>query len=429
MTAATTFGDRLPTMTSIRSRRVVLDGELRPATIHVGDGLIVAIDDRPAEHDLGDLIVLPGLVDSHVHVNEPGRSHWEGFATATTAAIAGGTTTVVDMPLNSIPPTTTVAALTAKREAAAGKLSCDVAFWGGIVPGTEPEVPGLVSAGVCGFKVFLVDSGVSEFPPMTVADVARLDPGVPVLVHAEDEALLGLAGPGYDGYLASRPAEAEAAAIVALHRAFGPVHVLHVSSADGVAAVEAGPVTMTGETCPHYLTFVPGDVTGTEFKCAPPIRGPAHREALWEGLKSGTLSMVVSDHSPAPPEMKRGGFSDAWGGIASLELRLPVVWTGAVARGIGPVDLAAWLSQAPATIAGLDDRKGSIAIGKDADLVVFDPDGVTIVEAASLWQRHPVTPYDGMRLRGTVVSTFLRGEQVFAEGDPVEGRGRMLVRK
>ena len=402
-------------MPSLRSTRVVLDGETRPATVHFDRGLIVALDDASADRDYGDHVVLPGLVDSHVHVNEPGRTDWEGFATATRAARAGGTTTIVDMPLNSVPPTTTVGGLEEKRRSADGKLSCDVAFWGGIVPGSMTEVPGLVAAGVCGFKVFLTDSGVPEFPPMDVEDLKGTAFKVPLLFHAESEDHLGRPGPSYAEFLASRPPVAEVAAIERLSRLDSPVHVLHVSSADAVSAIAARP-GMSGETCPHYLTFTDEDVTGTSFKCAPPIRDREHRESLWEGLRSGALSMVVSDHSPSPPNLKEGDFATAWGGISSLQIRLPATWTGASTRGFGLTDMAGWLALETARLAGLADRKGSIEIGKDADFVVFDPDGETVVRGAELLHRHPITAYEGMSLRGRVVDTLM--------GAP----GRMLTR-
>ena len=393
-------------MRSIRSRRVLLDGELRPATVTFDGGTICEIGDGLADSDYGDMVILPGLVDSHVHVNEPGRTEWEGFATATRAALAGGTTTIVDMPLNSVPPTVDLEAFEMKRRAAQGQIHCDVAFWGGIIPGSEGNVDELEAAGVCGFKVFMADSGVEEFPPLS--NPGGLELTTPLLVHAEDPALLGPPADGsYDAYLASRPPNSEASAIRALHSLSGRVHVLHVSSADGVEAIASGPTSLSGETCPHYLTFTEDDVTGAEFKCAPPIRTGEHREALWEGLLRGDLSMVVSDHSPSPPSMKRGGFDIAWGGISSLQLRLAATWSGCHERGIGIERLGQWLAFAPAELAGLDDRKGSIEVGKDADFVVFDPDGSTDVRAEALLHRHPVTPYDGMRLRGSVVDTLL----------------------
>ncbi|HET9259048.1 MAG TPA: allantoinase AllB, partial [Acidimicrobiia bacterium] len=379
-------------MTTISSRAVLIDGEFRPATIRFEDGVIVEVADHTSgDQDYGDLNVLPGLVDTHVHVNQPGRTDWEGFATATAAALAGGSTTIVDMPLNSIPPTISVAALEVKRASASGEISCDVAFWGGIVPGSESEVKGLVAEGVCGFKVFLTDSGVPEFPPVDMATITDLHLDVPLLVHAEWPALIGESGSDYPSYLASRPPEAEAEAIRRLSELGGPVHILHVSSGDGVDAIAAGPSSMTGETCPHYLTFVDADVTGTEFKCAPPIRNEEHRAALWEALQMGTLGMVVSDHSPSPSTLKEGDFASAWGGVASVQLRLPATWHGAATRDIGLESVTHWLSAAPAALAGLGRTKGSIEVGKDADFAVFDPDGATTVSAETLLQRHPST--------------------------------------
>jgi allantoinase len=403
-------------MPSLRSERVVFVDDVRPASVRWENGVIVEIGDGPAERDYGDLVVLPGLVDTHVHVNEPGRTEWEGFATATRAALAGGTTAIVDMPLNSIPPTTTVEALEEKRTAADGQLSVDVAFWGGIVPNSMESLSGLVSEGVCGFKVFLSDSGVSEFPPVEVPALTGIVLDVPILVHAEAEDLLGEPGPTYAEYLASRSPVAEATAIGRVAGLASPTHILHVSSGEGVDAI-ATSQGMTGETCPHYLIFSDEDVRGTEFKCAPPIRDKEHREALWEGLLAGTLSMIVSDHSPAPMELKRGDFTEAWGGISSVQLRLPIVWSEAAGRGIDFATLGRWLALAPARLAGLDDRKGSIEIGKDADFVVFDPDADMVVRGRDLHHRHPVTPYEGMHLRGGLVDTIL--------GSPA----RMLLRK
>ncbi len=419
----------------------MIDGELRPSAIRYEDGVIVEIADGPADRDFGDLIVLPGLVDTHVHVNEPGRSDWEGFATATMAAAAGGATTIVDMPLNSIPPTTSVEALARKRTAAEGKLSVDVAFWGGVVPGSIPDILPLAGEGVCGFKMFMADSGVGEFPPMPrdglSAALARIhEAGRPALIHAESPDLLRpIEDPrAYLDYLRSRPVEAEVDAVTMLSdlaaEAGGDIHILHVSSGEAAAVIGASP--MTGETCPHYLTFAAEDIPrgATRFKCAPPIREREHREARWEALGSEALSMVVSDHSPAPASLKAvgsGDFSEAWGGISSLQVRLPVIWSGALTRGFGPVSVADWLSRAPSRLAGLDDRKGSIEVGKDADLVVFNPDGKSVVRGRDLYHLHPITPYEGMELRGSVVETILRGDSVF-DGDVHTGRGRMLRR-
>ena len=432
-------------MTSLRSTRVAIQGEMRTATVTVEDGSIVAIGGGIADLDFGDLVIMPGLVDSHVHVNEPGRTDWEGFATATRAAVMGGCTTIVDMPLNSIPPTVTPAALAEKRQAAGAGISCDVAFWGGFI-GPFDQLEPLVAAGVCGFKAFLCDSGVDEFPSVTVdqlaeamAVMARL--GVPALIHAEDPNRLGRIGDqirSYSGFLASRPVECESAAVrtvVGLASETGAdTHVLHVSSGEAATLVGEGPSNLTGETCPHYLTFAAEEIPdgATQFKCAPPIRTADHREALWTALADGDLAMVVSDHSPAPSGLKMantGDFSRAWGGISSLQLRLPATWTGAVERGLGLGMLVEWLSAAPARLAGLDHRKGSIVVGADADLVVWDPDGVFAVDASALGHRHPLTPYQGLTLRGTVTTTFLRGEPVFADGVATPGRGRMLARR
>ncbi len=417
-----------------------------PASIRFEDGLVVDVSSGMADVDFGDLVIMPGLVDTHVHVNEPGRTDWEGFATATRSAAAGGTTTIVDMPLNSIPPTVNTAALIEKRRAAEGKLAVDVAFWGGLIPGSEPDLAPLAEAGVCGFKSFLVDSGVDEFPPMSVDGLAGALPalaalGVPLLVHAEDPARL-VSPDGdprsYQVYLASRPESAEGDAIEVIARltraSSAAVHVLHVSSAVGVAAIAAGPPTLTGETCPHYLTFCSEEIApgSTEFKCAPPIRSSEHREALWQGLVDGSLAMVVSDHSPAPAvvkDLESGDFGTAWGGIGSLQLRLPATWSGAVGRGVDLASLTRMLSTAPAHLAGLSGLKGSIEPGKDADFVVWDPDGVTDVRAEKLEHRHPITPYDRMRLRGRVETSILRGNVVF-DGEKVSGLGgRMLARR
>lgn len=398
-------------MPTVRSNRVVLD-EVRPATIRYEGGVVVDIGEGLADEDFGDHVLLPGLVDSHVHVNEPGRTEWEGFESATRAALAGGTTTIVDMPLNSVPPTIDVESLEEKRASAAGQIACDVAFWGGVVPGSESQVGALEEQGVCGFKVFMVDSGVPEFEP--VADPAAIEMSTPLLVHAEDPAFLTDPVDGsYQAYLDSRPPSAEASAIERL--AGLDAHVLHVSSAEGADAISR--VGLSGETCPHYLTFVDSDVSGPAYKCAPPIRDGSHREALWEALSQGVLSMVVSDHSPSPPDLKTDDFSKSWGGISSVQLRLLATWTGAFERGFGWVALRDWLALNPSRLAGLDDRKGSIAVGKDADFVVFDTDGATDVKAKDLHHRHPITPYDGMRLRGSVVDVRL--------GSPA----RMLRRK
>lgn len=422
----------------LRSRRVVTpDGE-RPATVFVADGRIAAIGpydsvDAVVDEDLGDLVLLPGLVDTHVHVNEPGRTEWEGFATATRAAAAGGVTTILDMPLNSLPPTVTAVALDIKRKAAAGQCHVDVGFWGGAIPGNAADLPVLYDAGVFGFKAFLVDSGVPEFPPLDPAGLRTALRAVDALfvVHAEDPHAIAPATPSrrYADFLASRPPAAEIDAVAAAagvaRETGGRVHILHLSAA---GALESAVDGVTFETCPHYLTLAAEDVPdgATQFKCCPPIRDAANREALWQGLASGAIDCVVSDHSPCTPELKRldtGDFAAAWGGIASLQLGLPAVWTAAAARGFALGDVVRWMAERPAEIAGLD-RKGRIAVSYDADLVAFDPDASFTVDGAQLHHRHAVTPYHGKTLRGAVRTTWLRGAVV----DGVRPQGRLLSR-
>jgi allantoinase len=429
----------------LRSRRVVLPGGERPASVRVRDGRIAAIeayDATPAAEDLGRLALLPGLVDTHVHVNEPGRTRWEGFATATRAAAAGGVTTILDMPLNSLPPTVSVAALAAKRAAAAGQCHVDVGCWGGAVPGNQAALPALHEAGVFGFKAFLADSGVPEFPPLDRAGLAAalavLGPaGALLAVHAEDPGELTPPPPSrrYADFLASRPPAAETSAIagvLAAARAHSArVHILHLAAAPALpllAAAKAAGVRVSVETCPHYLALAAEQVPdgATEYKCCPPIREQANQDALWAGLASGTIDCVVSDHSPCPPAMKlpgAGDFAAAWGGVASLQLGLPVVWTEARRRGHRLAEVVSWLATRPAAVAGLR-RKGRIAVGCDADLVAFDPDAELTVDPARLHHRHPVTPYAGRTLRGAVRATWLRG--IPAGGAPA---GRLLTRE
>jgi allantoinase len=411
----------------LRSRRVVLpDGE-RPAAVGIRDGRIVAVEpyDELAGEDLGDLVVLPGLVDTHVHVNEPGRTEWEGFATATRAAAAGGITTIVDMPLNSVPPTIDAAALRVKRAAAAGQSYVDVGFWGGAVPENLDQLPELYDEGVVGFKCFLVPSGVDEFGHLDAAGLdraLRAVPGALFAVHAEDPDELREAPPSgrYADFLASRPRAAEDRAVStvveAARRTGARVHVLHLSSSDALPIVDAARragVRITAETCPHYLTLAAEDVPdgATEYKCCPPIREAGNREALWTALAAGDLDCVVSDHSPCPPALKRGDFASAWGGIASLQLGLSLVWTQARERGHALSDVVRWMAQRPAEIAGLPG-KGRIAVGGDADLVAFAPDEELVVDPERLHHRHPVSPYAGRTLRGVVHRTWLRGTPI-----------------
>jgi allantoinase len=393
---------------------------------------VEAVQSSPAPGFLSlapDEILIPGLVDTHVHVNEPGRTHWEGFATATAAASAGGVTTIIDMPLNSIPPTVDVAALEAKRASADGKCAVDVGFWGGAVPANAEDRAALYEAGVFGFKCFTIDSGVPEFPPLDDAGLARAMRQVAeldtvLIVHAEDPAGVGVAaGRRYFDFVRSRPQAAETAAVarvVALAKSTGArVHVLHLSAAAAVpllAQAQADGVRVTAETCPHYLTLTAEQIRDgqTQFKCCPPIRHAANRERLWEAVETGVIGCVVSDHSPCSPDLKQlqsGDFGAAWGGISSVQLGLPVVWTKAAQRGHDLSDVVRWMAVNPARLAGLD-AKGSIAPGQDADLVVFAPDERFTVTPELLRTRHRLTPYAGQELRGVVRQTWLRGNPI-----------------
>lgn len=394
-----------------------------------------------------DEVLLPGLVDTHVHVNEPGRTEWEGFASATRAAAAGGVTTIVDMPLNAIPPTVDVPALEAKRAAAAGQAYVDVGFFGGAVPANRADLRALHDAGVLGFKCFVLPSGVDEFPPLSpselelaMREIAGFD-GI-LLVHAEDAATIAAApsasGRRYADYLRSRPPVAETRAIetlVRLARETGArLHVVHVSSGDAVpliASARRAGVRLTAETCPHYLTLVAGDVPdgSTAYKCCPPIRDAADRERLWAGLRSGVIDAVVTDHSPSPPALKcldTGDFGAAWGGIASLQLGLSVVWGEARRRGIGLPQVVNWMATKPADLVGLP-HKGRIAVGAAADFAVFAPDDSYVVDAQVLHHRHPVTPYAGREAAGRVRQTWLRGRPI-SLGSDAEPTGRLLAR-
>src|SRR5689334_19998961 len=442
----------------VRSRRAVLPDGTRAAAVAVSGQVIAAVEDYGArleagrDVDLGDLVLLPGLVDTHVHVNEPGRSEWEGFATATRAAAAGGVTTLADMPLNSIPATVDVRALETKRAAARGKRAMGVGFLGGVIPGNAGALAALHEAGVLGFKCFLVPSGVDEFPGCDAADLdkalAALAPlGAVLMAHCESPAVLARVNTPastrtHAEYARSRPGAAETEAVALLlslaekHRA--RAHVVHVSSGATIpllAAARARGVQVSAETCPHYLHFTSEDVPdgATEYKCAPPIRSAADRDALWQAMLDGTLDAVVSDHSPCPPALKArdtGDFMAAWGGIASLQLGLAVVWTGMRARGIPLERLAAWMSAGPARLLGLSGRKGAVAPGHDADLVVWQPEEEFTVHADDLFHRHKLTPYIGARLAGVVHSTWVRGECVYLGDRGVLGvNGRLIHRE
>ncbi|MGF0117530.1 allantoinase AllB [Promicromonospora sp. Marseille-Q5078] len=434
----------------VRAARALTPEGERAVEVGVTDGRIAAVVPLGAGLEgaevlelADDEVLLPGLVDSHVHVNEPGRTEWEGFATATRAAAAGGVTTIVDMPLNSLPPTTSVAHLEVKKERAVDQAFVDVGFWGGAVPGNTPDLRPLHDAGVFGFKCFLADSGVPEFGHLEHdelrADLAELTTfGGLMIVHAEDPGTLEDAPqePGrlYKDFLASRPAKAESTAIAGLidaARATGArAHVLHLSDADSlpmIAAARAEGVRLTVETCPHYLSLDADHVPdgATAYKCCPPIREHDNQDRLWQGLRDGLIDVVVTDHSPATAALKEpasGDFAAAWGGVASLQLGLAVVWTEARRRGVPLAEVVRWMSAGPAALVGLE-RKGGIAVGKDADLAVFAPEATFVVDPVRLHHKNPVTPYAGRGLTGVVRRTLLRGRPV---GD--EPTGTLLRR-
>ncbi|MCS6913034.1 MAG: allantoinase AllB [Myxococcales bacterium] len=434
----------------VRGRRVVLEDGVRPAAVQVRAGRILAVTPPEAVPtgcpvlEAGDLVIMAGLVDTHVHINEPGRTEWEGFWTATRAAAAGGVTTLMDMPLNSIPPTTSAAGLRAKIAATEGKLHVDLGLCAGLVPGNAGSLTELAREGALACKCFLAPSGVDEFPPVIEDDLRAglrvlAGLGLPLLCHAElpgplQEAALGLGQEDprrYATYLRSRPRRAEDLAVELVarlsHEMGVKIHIVHLSSADALPLVrqakERG-APFTVETCPHYLTFAAEEVPpgATEYKCAPPIREAENRERLWDALREGLIDQVVTDHSPSAPELKcsaSGDFMRAWGGICSLQLALPAVWTALRERGGGPNDLvrlSSWMSARPAALVGLADRKGRIAPGCDADLVLWDPDAMFAVEPERLAHRHSLTPYRGRVLRGVVRRTLLRGQVIYEDG-------------
>ncbi len=438
------------------SRRAVTPQGIQPAAILVEGERITAvvlptqIPSGAEIHDFGDAAILPGLVDSHVHINDPGRTEWEGFRSATRAAAAGGCTLLVDMPLNCLPATTTVAALEAKRAAARNNCWVDWAAWGGVVQGNHADIELLARAGVRGFKCFLIHPGIDGFTMVGEDDLraalthlART--GLPLLVHAElaapiDAATARLADAdwrSYATYLQSRPDEAELSAIgmmLSLCRQYDfHLHIVHLSSGQVLPELRAARsegLHVSVETCPHYLHFVAENIpdAATLCKCAPPIRSRENREVLWQALREGVIDLVATDHSPCPPAMKRleeGDFKTAWGGISSLSVALSVMWTEASRRGFTLMDIVRWMAEGPARLARCQSRKGRIATGYDADLVIFDEDATFQVASEQLHYRYPLSPYLGETLRGVVKATYLRGRCVFADDDfPGEPSGR-----
>lgn len=434
-----------------RAERAILPTGEVAASVAIKDGIIVAVGALEDHYDCvrevrlaSDEVLLPGLVDSHVHINEPGRTDWEGFETATKAAGAGGITTVIDMPLNSIPPTTTLAALHTKKAAAALQVRIDTGFWGGAIPGNCADLEPLWQAGVFGFKCFLADSGVPEFPALNaqqmrehMAEIARI--GALLIVHAEDAAVLADApavpGPEYANFVASRPGTAETIAIkdviAAMRETGARVHILHLSCADAIPTIreaKAEGLPLTVETCPHYLTFEAESVPpgATQYKCCPPIREHENRMRLWQGLFDGDIDLIASDHSPCTPELKQmdvGDFQSAWGGVASVELGLRSIWTQLRGFGRPLTDLVRWMALKPAELCRLEN-KGRIAVGADGDLCIFAPEVPVCIDVHELHHKNPVTPYDGRNLFGEIRATVLAGNQIDLEIP----RGRLLAR-
>ncbi len=440
---------------ALRGNRVLTPTGIRPAVVLVKDGRIDdVLSELPegfngAVTDCQDSVLMPGIIDPHVHINEPGRTDWEGFDTATKAAMAGGVTTLVDMPLNASPVTTTASALDQKLAATNGQLHTNCGFWGGLIPGNTSEIEALIDRGVLGFKAFLTHSGIDEFPNVTEADLRKAMPiiarhGLPLLVHCElstDETLATGDVRSYANYLSSRPKAWEDNAIALMIRLCEEykcrTHIVHLSSADAIepiAEAKRRGLPLTVETGQHYLFFNAETIPDgqTQFKCAPPIREQENNDRLWAALRAGTIDFVATDHSPAPPELKQrqsGNFMTAWGGIASLQMALPVLWTAARQRGFGVADVSRWLSDKPAQLAGLAGKKGRIEMGYDADLVVWNPDKSFAVSESMLYHKHKMTPYLNEELYGVVEQTYLGGVPVFRHGEITQpNAGKLILR-
>jgi allantoinase len=440
---------------ALRGNRVLTPAGIRPAVVLVKDGRITDVLSELPEGfdeqvtDLSDSVLMPGVIDPHVHINEPGRTDWEGFDTATKAAIAGGVTTLVDMPLNASPVTTTADAFDRKRVATSGQLHTNCGFWGGLIPGNTGEIERLIAKGILGFKTFLTHSGIDEFPNVTEADLRKAMPiiarhGLPLLVHCElstDETLATGDVRSYANYLSSRPKAWEDTAIALMIRLCEEyncrTHIVHLSSANAIESIAEAKrkgLPLTVETGQHYLFFTAETIPDgqTQFKCAPPIREQENNDRLWEALRAGIIDFVATDHSPAPPELKQrqsGNFMTAWGGIASLQLALPVLWTAARQRGCTVADVARWLSENPAQLTGLAGKKGKIETGYDADMVVWNPEKMVAVSESMLYHKHKMTPYLNEELYGVVEQTYLGGVPVFNHGTITQrNAGKLLVR-
>ncbi|GAB4055499.1 allantoinase AllB [Spirosoma litoris] len=431
---------------AINGNKICTPDGIRQAVVILKNGLIadvcseVPVDFAGDVIDIGNNVLMAGVIDPHIHINEPGRTDWEGFNTATRAAMAGGLTTLVDMPLNSSPVTTTAEAFDQKLAATQGQLHTNCGFWGGLIPGNTDDIELLIEKGVLGFKAFLTHSGIDDFPNVTEEDLRKAMPiiarhGLPLLVHCElstDEQLATGDPQSYQNYLLSRPKEWEDEAIALMIRLCEEyncrTHIVHLSSANStepIAIAKRKGLPLTVETAQHYLYFTAETIPDgqTQFKCAPPIREKENNDQLWEALRTGIIDFVATDHSPAPPDLKQlqsGDFMKAWGGIASLQLALPILWTAAKERGFAVTDIARWLSEKPAQLAGVSNRKGQIAKGFDADLVVWNPDKSYVVSADSLQHKHKMTPYLNEELYGVVEQTYLAGELVFKNGNFVK---------